>query len=161
MKPSDVGSVVTICKRSFCAGYLDAGLKLLNSLTAPSISGDVRISRGVASLMPGGPSAPGSGSGGSGASAQPGNELAEMRARARENDLVLKAFTVLTRKDALARQISRMDMQQVGPDMSFLACLKGHCPLGLSDAAEICNSLHHQNCAAIEGTWDGFRGIKY
>ena len=94
------------------AGYLDAGLKLLNSLTAPSIGGDVRISRGVASLMPGGPSAPGNGSG-SGSSGQPGHELSEMRARARENDLVLKAFTVLTRKDALARQLSRLDVQQV------------------------------------------------
>ena len=129
-----MGSLVTFCICSSCAGYLDAGLKLLNSLTAPSISGDVRISRGVASLMPGGPSAPGSGSGGSGASAQPGNELAEMRARARENDLVLKAFTVLTRKDALARQISRMDMQQVGITMPFIACLKGQCPLSLNDS---------------------------
>ena len=95
-----------------CAGYLDAGLKLLNSLTAPSIGGDVRISRGVASLMPGGPSAPGSSSGGS---SQMTGELGEMRARSRENDLVLKAFTVLTRKDALARQLSRLDVQQAGP----------------------------------------------
>jgi hypothetical protein len=30
----------------------------------------------------------------------------------RENDLVLKAFTVLTRKDALARQLLRLDVQQ-------------------------------------------------
>ena len=37
----------------------------------------------------------------------------QARARARENDLVLKAFTVLTRKDALARQLSRLDVQQV------------------------------------------------
>ena len=58
-------------------GYLDAGLKLLNSLTAPSIGGDVRISRGVASLMPGGPSAPG-GSGGSGGSGQLGTEIGEV-----------------------------------------------------------------------------------
>ena len=97
------------------AGYLDAGLKLHNSLTAPLIGGDVRISRGVASLLPGGPSAPGSGGGSGSGSAQPGGgELGEMRARARENDLVLKAFTVLTRKDALARQLSRLDVQQVG-----------------------------------------------
>ncbi len=72
----------------------------------------MRISRGVASLMPGGPSAPGSSS--SGGPSQMSGELGEMRARSRENDLVLKAFTVLTRKDALARQLSRLDVQQVG-----------------------------------------------
>ena len=75
----------------------------------------MRISRGVASLMPGGPSAPGSGGGGS---SQLGGELREMRARARENDLVLKAFTVLTRKDALARQLSKLDVQQVSVKFS-------------------------------------------
>ena len=75
----------------------------------------MRISRGVASLLPGGPSAPSGGGGSSSGSAQPGGaDLGEMRARARESDLVLKAFTVLTRKDALARQLSRMDAQQVG-----------------------------------------------
>ena len=109
---------------STCAGYLDASLKLLNSLTAPSIGGDVRISRGVASLMPGAPQAPGSSGGGS---SQAGGELPEMRARAREHDLVLKAFKVLTRKDALARQLSRLDVQQVGlrPScaLSRLTCL--------------------------------------
>lgn len=41
--------------------------------------------------------------------------ISQARARARENDLVLKAFTVLTRKDALARQLSRLDVQQVRP----------------------------------------------
>lgn len=41
--------------------------------------------------------------------------ILQVRARARENDLVLKAFTVLTRKDALARQLSRLDVQQVRP----------------------------------------------
>lgn len=93
------------------AGYLDAGLKLQNSLTAPAVGGDVRLSRGVASLMPGGPSPPGS-SGSSSGAGQPSSGAASDGGRARETDLVFKAFTVLTGKDALARQLSRFDMQQ-------------------------------------------------
>ncbi len=72
----------------------------------------MRISRGVASLLPGGPSTPGGGGSGSGSAQPGGGNLGEMRARMRENDLVLKAFTVLTRKDALARQLLRLDVQQ-------------------------------------------------
>ena len=103
------------------AGCLDAGLRLQSSLAAPAIGGDVRFSRGVASLLPGGgPAAggPSSSSGGSGGGTQQqamdaAGGLLRGAGRGRENDLVFKAFTVLTRKDALARQLSRLDLQQV------------------------------------------------
>ncbi len=97
---------------------MDAGLKLQNSLTAPAVGGDVRLSRGVASLLPGGPSPPNSSGGGaasSGTSQQSGLGALLDGGRARETDLVFKAFTVLTGKDALARQLSRFDVQQARP----------------------------------------------
>ncbi|CAL8466123.1 g5659 [Coccomyxa elongata] len=103
--------------RNVYTGYLDAGLKLQNSLTAPAIGGDVRLSRGVASLLPGGPSPPNSSGGGaasSGTGQQSGIGALLDSGRARETDLVFKAFTVLTGKDALARQLSRFDVQQAG-----------------------------------------------
>ncbi len=109
-----------------CAGYLDAGLKLQNSLTAPAVGGDVRLSRGVASLMPGGPSPPGGSGGGSNGASSSGSSGQQSGlgalldgGRARETDLVFKAFTVLTGKDALARQLSRFDMQQARPSTAL------------------------------------------
>ena len=126
--PGFLKIIIHLTLPHFRAGYLDAGLKLQNSLTAPAIGGDVRLSRGVASLMPGGPSPPGSSSGGgNGASSSGNGQQSGLGAlldggRARETDLVFKAFTVLAGKDALARQLSRFDIQQVCGVPSWSPC---------------------------------------
>lgn len=83
----------------------------------------MRLSRGVASLLPGGPSPPNSSGGGaasSGTGQQSGIGALLDSGRARETDLVFKAFTVLTGKDALARQLSRFDVQQARPPLPCL-----------------------------------------
>ena len=73
------------------AGYLDASLQMRGSLTQPIVGGSVRLSRGVAMLVP-----------------QATAEVKEAPEPApKEGDLVQKAFTVLTRKDGLAKQLSR------------------------------------------------------
>jgi hypothetical protein len=121
-------SHITLLSDPSHAGYLDAALRLQNSIMAPVVGGDVRFSRGVASLLPGGPSPPGGSSsgssgGGSGGGSATGGVLRGSR-RGREGDLLFKAFTVLTRKDALARQLSRLDLQQARyPALAYAAFL--------------------------------------
>ena len=69
--------------------------------------------------------------------------ILQVRARARENDLVLKAFTVLTRKDALARQLSRLDVQQVCP------CTHPSSPyIALGRSCQQPEAVAHQNTPA-------------
>ena len=80
-----------------CAGCVDASLKLAHALGAPAVSGDLRLSRGTAYLM--------QQSGTSSTSITQATPQAD-----RDADLVLKAFSVLARKDGFARQLSRLDM---------------------------------------------------
>jgi len=76
------------------AGHLDASLRVMNSLARPVVGGDVRLSRGTAMLAPHG---------------QVGVGEADRGARppSKEGDLVQRAFTVLTRKDGLAKQLAK------------------------------------------------------
>lgn len=72
----------------YCTGHLDASLRLRNSLFQPVLGGDVRLSKGTAMLVP------------QGAGADSGRTL-EAR---KEDDLVQKAFGVLTQKQGLQEQ---------------------------------------------------------
>ncbi|KAK9804274.1 hypothetical protein WJX72_004315 [[Myrmecia] bisecta] len=84
--------------RNLYTGHIDASLHVSRSLLQPVVGGGMRLSRGVAYL-----SAPP-------ASTQP---LPAERSASRDTDIVTKAFTALTsRNDALARQLTHLDMLQ-------------------------------------------------
>lgn len=86
---------------------MDASLKVRNSLAAPVLGGEVRLSRGTALLVPQGPM-----------------DLERVAEAAPEDDLVQKAFTVLTRKDGAAKQLARPQASpQPGPSKYSLGGL--------------------------------------
>ena len=78
----------------FVPGHLDASLRMRNSLAQPVVGGDVRLSKGTAMLVP------------QGAGAESGRAL-EVR---KEDDLVQKAFGVLTQKEGLAEQAGELQV---------------------------------------------------
>lgn len=88
------------CNQVFCcscgAGLFDASLKVRHSVVAPVVGGNMRFSRGMASLQP---QASPAADGGAGETASEARRL-------------LPAFSVLARGDSLPRSLSRLDLLQ-------------------------------------------------
>ena len=81
-------------------------MQVRNSLAQPVLGGDVRLSRGTAVLAPQG--------GLEAERAPPGQSQ-------KEDDLVQKAFTVLSRKEGLAKQLAKPQVSPARPQLT--ACL--------------------------------------
>eukprot|EP00884_Botryococcus_braunii_P001433 jgi/Botrbrau1/11290/Bobra.0038s0056.1 len=93
--------------RNVYTGMLDASIKLRNSLLAPVVGGDLRFSRGVASMIP-----PATSGGSSSTAASVGaSEVGAGDRKRSDSDLLRRAFTVLTNStdSRLARQLARLD----------------------------------------------------
>ena len=76
-------------------------MQVRNSLAQPVLGGDVRLSRGTAVLAP-----------------QGGLEVERAPPGQKEDDLVQKAFTVLSRKEGLAKQLAKPQVTPARPQLT-------------------------------------------
>ncbi|KAK9840821.1 hypothetical protein WJX81_007219 [Elliptochloris bilobata] len=107
--------------RNVYTGLFDASLKVRHSVMEPVVGGNMRFSRGVASLQPQAPPEPDGGA-------------ADTASEARH---LLPAFSALARSDGLSRSLSRLDLLQQGEAQAGAAAAVGLRGLRISLGPEL------------------------